>query len=103
MIIAATFLKPRKRRIREEGRAEGYKEGFEEGLAEARAERLAKSGNGGAGRAEAHTQADHATRLLELERAAWQEWYYLSEAARANGEKPPPPPFICSCDCHRPG
>ena len=54
MIIAATFLNPRERRIREEGRAE--------------------------------------------ERAVWLAWYYLSEAARAKGEEPPPPPFLDSGD-----
>ena len=58
MVIAATFLKPRERRIREEGRAEGREE----------------------------------------ERAVWLAWYYLSEAARAKGEKPPPPPFLDSGD-----
>ena len=107
MIIAATFLKPRERRIREEGHAEGYKEGykegFEEGLAEARAERLEKSENGGAGRAEASAESDHSARLLEQERAAWRAWYERSELARAKGEKPPPPPFLCSCDCHQSG
>ena len=58
MIIAATFLKPRERRIREEGRQKGRAE----------------------------------------ERAAWQEWYHLSEAARAKGEEPPPPPSFDSAD-----
>ena len=99
MIISATFLKPRERRIR----AEGYKEGFEEGLAEARAEMLAKSENGGAVRAEASAESDYASRLLELERAAWRAWYYLSEAARAKGEEPPPPPFLDSGDNRQSG
>ena len=65
MIISATFLKPRERRIREEGREQGRAE-------------VAKT--------------------LEQERAAWQEWYLLSELAKANGEEPPPPPFFSSGD-----
>ena len=76
MIISATFLKPRERRIREEGRAEGRAEGIEEGRAQT-----------------AHQTAQVEERL-ELERAAWQAWYERSELARAKGEEPPPPPFF---------
>ena len=113
MIISATFLKPRERRIREEGRAEGRAEALaeaqakaeaarEEGLAEGRAEadavreatakaREAETENGmERGRA----QAERAEKILELERAAWQAWYQRSELARARGEEPPPPPFF---------
>ena len=72
MIISATFLKPRERRIREEARAEGREEGMEEGME--------------LGRAQVEER-------LELERAAWQAWYERSELARARGEEPPPPPF----------
>ena len=68
MIISATFLKPRERRIREEGRAEGIEEGMELGRAQVE-------------------------ERLELERAAWRAWYERSELARAKGEEPPPPPF----------
>ena len=108
MIISATFLKPRERRIREEGRAEGRAEAAtaladsEDALAEARAEaaearaeaakaREAETENGmERGRA----QSEHAEKILELERAAWQAWYQRSELARAKGEEPPPPPFF---------
>ena len=112
MIISATFLKPRERRIREEARAEGRAEGraeaataladSEDALAEARAEaaearaeaakaREAETENGmERGRA----QSEHAEKILELERAAWQAWYQRSELARAKGEEPPPPPFF---------
>ena len=69
MIISATFLKPRERRIREEARAEGRAEGIEEGRAQVE-------------------------ERLELERAAWQAWHERSELARARGEEPPPPPFF---------
>ena len=69
MIISATFLKPRERRIREEGRAEGRAEGIEEGRAQVE-------------------------ERLELERAAWRAWHERSELARAKGEEPPPPPFF---------
>ena len=69
MIISATFLKPRERRIREEGRAEGIEEGIERGRAQVE-------------------------ERLELERAAWQAWHERSELARAKGEEPPPPPFF---------
>ena len=101
MIISATFLKPRERRIREEGRAEGRAESAT-ALSEARAEaaearaeaakaREAETENGmERGRA----QAEHAEKILELERAAWQAWYQRSELARAKGEEPPPPPFF---------
>ena len=77
MIISATFLKPRERRIREEGREAGHAEGREEGRAEGRKE---------------------AAKTLEHERAAWQAWYERSELARAKGEEPPPPPFFSSGD-----
>ena len=73
MIISATFLKPRERRIREEGRAEGRAEGMEEGME--------------LGRAQVEER-------LELERAAWRAWHERSELARAKGEEPPPPPFF---------
>ena len=69
MIISATFLKPRERRIREEGRAEGIEEGMELGRAQVE-------------------------ERLELERAAWRAWHERSELARARGEEPPPPPFF---------
>ena len=69
MIISATFLKPRERRIREEARAEGRAEGIEEGRAQVE-------------------------ERLELERSAWQAWHERSELARAKGEEPPPPPFF---------
>ena len=80
MIISATFLKPRERRIREEGREEGRAEGIEEGI-----ER---------GRAQTAHQTAQVEERLELERAAWQAWYERSELARARGEEPPPPPFF---------
>ena len=73
MIISATFLKPRERRIREEARAEGRAEGMDEGME--------------LGRAQVEER-------LELERSAWQAWYERSELARARGEEPPPPPFF---------
>ena len=85
MIIAATILKPRERRIRAEGFAEGYKEGFKEGLAEARAQQAAQT----------------ADKILELERAARRAWYERYQLALARGEEPPPPPFLCSCSCNR--
>ena len=110
MIITATFLKPRERRIREEARAEGRAEGREEALAEAQAKAKAAREEGLAeGRAKAdaareaetengmergRAQAEHAEKILELERAAWQAWYQRSELARAKGEEPPPPPFF---------
>ena len=75
MIISATFLKPRERRIREEGRAEGIEEGMELGRAQVE-------------------------ERLELERAAWQAWYERSELARAKGEEPPPPPFFGHSNGH---
>lgn len=53
--------------------------------------------------AQANEAADHSARLLEQERAAWRAWYERNELARAKGEKPPPPPFLCSCDCHQSG
>ena len=76
MIISATFLKPRERRIREEARAEGIEEGME------------------LGRAQTAHQTAQVEERLELERAAWQAWYERSELARARGEEPPPPPFF---------
>ena len=72
MIISATFLKPRERRIREEGREQG--------------------------RAEERAKTAEVTQTLEQERAAWQAWYYLNEVAKAKGEEPPPPPFFSSGD-----
>ena len=75
MIISATFLKPRERRIREEGRAEGRAEGIEEGRAQVE-------------------------ERLELERAAWRAWHERSELARAKGEEPPPPPFFGQSNGH---
>ena len=75
MIISATFLKPRERRIREEARAEGRAEGIKEGME-----------RGSARTAQVEER-------LELERAAWQAWYERSELAREKGEEPPPPPF----------
>ena len=86
MIISATFLKPRERRIREEGRAEGRAEGIEEGME--------------LGRAQAARQTAHAEKILELERAAWQAWHERSELARAKGEEPPPPPFFGQSNGH---
>ena len=71
MIISATFLKPRERRIREEARAEGRAEGIEE----------------------EREKREAIEKTLELERAAWIAWYERSELARAKGEEPPPPPF----------
>ena len=82
MIISATFLKPRERRIREEAREEGRAEGIEEGRAQT-----------------AHQTAQVEERL-ELERAAWQAWYERSELARARGEEPPPPPFFGQSNGH---
>ena len=89
MIISATFLKPRERRIREEAREEGRAEGIEEGRAEGREE----------GRAEGIEEGMELRRAqveerLELERAAWRAWHERSELARAKGEEPPPPPFF---------
>ena len=72
MIISATFLKPRERRIREEGRKEG--------------------------REEERAKTAKAAEAFNKERAAWQEWYHVSEVARAKGEEPPPPPFFNSGD-----
>ena len=82
MIISATFLKPRERRIREEGREKGKEEGHEEGFVEGREKGIAE------GRAEGREQ----------ERAAWQVWYQRYELAREKGEEPPPPPFFNSGD-----
>ena len=81
MIISATFLKPRERRIREEGREEGHEKGFVEGREKGIVEGRAEAGQ-----------------TLDQERAAWQAWYYLNEVARAKGEEPPPPPFFNSGD-----
>ncbi len=80
MIISATFLKPRERRIRAEEREAGREEGREEGRAEERA------------------KTAQVTQTLEHERAAWQAWHERSELARAKGEEPPPPPFFRSGD-----
>ena len=80
MIITATFLKPRERRIREEARAEGREEGRAEGIEE--------------GRAQTAHQTAQVEERLELERAAWQAWYERSELARSRGEETPPPPFF---------
>ena len=79
MIISATFLKPRERRIREEGIEEGMEKGREEGME--------------IGRAQVEER-------LELERAAWRAWYERSELARAKGEEPPPPPFFGPSNGH---
>ena len=79
MIISATFLKPRERRIREEARAKGREEGMEEGME--------------LGRAQVEER-------LELERAAWRAWHERSELARARGEEPPPPPFFGQSNGH---
>lgn len=78
MIISATFLKPRERRIREESRQEGREEGRQKGREEGREE----------GRAEGREQ----------ERSAWQAWYQRYELAREKGEDPPPPPSFNSGD-----
>ena len=83
MIISATFLKPRERRIREEAREEGREEGRTEGMEEGME----------LGRAQVEER-------LELERAAWQAWYERSELARAKGEEPPPPPFFGQSNGH---
>ena len=91
MIISATFLKPRERRIREEalakGRAEGRAEGVEEGRSEGIKEGIEKGIEKGIelGRAAVEEK-------LELERTAWLAWHERSELARAKGEEPPPPP-----------
>ena len=82
MIISATFLKPRERRIREEAREEGRAEGIKEGME-----------RGSARTAQVEER-------LELERAAWQAWYERSELARAKGEEPPPPPFFGRSNGH---
>ena len=115
MIISATFLKPRERRIREEARAEGLAEGLAkaaeareegraEGLAEAEETRAeaAKSEEARAKGIEDDMERGrvHAEKILELERAAWQAWYQRSELARAKGEEPPPPPFFGQSNGH---
>ena len=82
MIISATFLKPRERRIREEGREEGRAEGIKEGME-----------RGSARTAQVEER-------LKLERAAWRAWYERSELARAKGEEPPPPPFFGPSNGH---
>ena len=118
MIISATFLKPRERRIHEEARAEGFKEGYAEGIELGRAEARAAIEKGRAearaaiekGRAEVraaieegrlqeidlgHSEVARAALIaetIELERAAWMAWHERSELARAKGEEPPPPP-----------
>ena len=79
MIISATFLKPRERRIREEAREEGRAEGMEEGIERGRAQ---------------------VEERLELERSAWRAWHERSELARARGEEPPPPPFSGQSNGH---
>lgn len=93
MIISATFLKPRERRIREEGREEGREkgreEGHEEGFVEGREKGIVE------GRAEGRAEA---SQTFDLERAAWQAWYQRYELARERGEEPPPPPFFNSGD-----
>ena len=86
MIISATFLKPRERRIREEGREAG----LEEGRAESAEATQAAQAEAQAARAEAEAAA--------TERTAWREWYLLSELAKVKGEEPPPPPFFSSGD-----
>ena len=109
MIISATFLKPRERRIREEGieeglekgREEGIEEGLEKGRMEGREQALAemrerereqeREQSLAEGRAQ---EAALAAQTLDLERAAWRAWYERSELARAKGEEPPPPPFL---------
>ena len=92
MIISATFLKPRERRIREEARAEGREEGRAEGIEEG----MERGMEIGRAQAEQAAQATQAVRTLRQERAAWQAWYQRSELARAKGEEPPPPPFFDS-------
>ena len=101
MIISATFLKPRERRIREEGREKGLEEGLEKGRMEGREQALAemrererreeREQSLAEGRAQ---EAALAAQTLDLERAAWRAWYERSELARAKGEEPPPPPFL---------
>ena len=108
MIISATFLKPRERRIREEARAEGFEEGYAEGIELGRAEARAAIEKGQAeiraaiaeGRLQeidlGHSEVARAALIaetIELERAAWIAWRERSELARAKGEEPPPPPF----------
>ncbi len=87
MIISATFLKPRERRIRAEEREAGRAEGREE----VRSEERAKT-------AQATQAAQAEAQAAATERAAWREWYLLSELAKAKGEEPPPPPFFRSGD-----
>ena len=88
MIISAPFLKPRERRIREEGR--------EQGRAESAQATQAAQADAQAARADA--QAARADAQAAAQAAAWREWYLLSELAKAKGEEPPPPPFFSSGD-----
>ena len=97
MIISATFLKPRERRIREEARAEGREEGRAEGRAEGVEEGVEQGIERGVERG-IEIGRVQAAQTLELERAAWQAWYQRSELARAKGEEPPPPPFFGSAN-----
>ena len=88
MIISATFLKPRERRIREEGREQGRAESAQATQA-AQADAQAARADAQAARAEAQAAA---------QAAAWREWYLLSELAKMKGEEPPPTPFFSSGD-----
>ena len=97
MIISATFLKPRERRIREEARAEGIEEGMERGMEQGMERGMEQGVERGVERG-IEIGRVQAAQTLELERAAWQAWYQRSELARAKGEEPPPPPFFDSAN-----